>query len=156
VTNWVNFVQNPHFSHFFLDLSHVRERYWFCEGREGSRHVFRVWEFLLSEIADHGGLNEEIWLPEMAHLVEFVLATMGLTILVVWPQGGPMGWIRDRIIRPLLPGKTKGVLDCYICFSFWAGVVVSGIWWWIYGESWIWSGPVMVPAVFWVALEARR
>jgi len=81
---------------------------------------------------------------------------MGLTILIVWPDEGPSAWLRENIFRPLLPGKAKGVLDCYICLGFWAGLVMSGLWWIWYREPWLWFGPLMVSAAFWLALRPSK
>ena len=92
----------------------------------------------------------------MAPLLGYVLSTMGLTILIVWPNGGPSGWMRDRIVRPLLPGKTKEVLDCYICLSFWSGLAMSVPWWLWFREQWIWLGCLMVPSLFWIILGQGR
>ncbi len=53
---------------------------------------------------------------------------MGLTVLVVWPADGVPAKIREGL-RRLLPSAVKGVLDCYICLGFWAGLILSPIWW---------------------------
>lgn len=89
----------------------------------------------------------------MANLVALALSSMGLTILIVWPQGGPGAWLRERLLRPLLPGKTKDVLDCYICLSFWTGLLLSPVWWFCTHEFWSWAGCLMTPALFWLALR---
>jgi hypothetical protein len=92
----------------------------------------------------------------VTHLIAYILSAMGLTILVVWPTAGPSAWGREHILRPLLPGKSKEVLDCYICFSFWAGLIASPLWWHWYKEPWIWLGCLIMPAVFWLALGQGR
>ena len=89
----------------------------------------------------------------LLHLIVYLLSSMGLTILIVWPNGGPTGWIREKLLRRILPGKAKEVLDCYICLSFWAGLLLSVLWWELYQEAWIWFGCLMVPSIFWVILD---
>ena len=89
----------------------------------------------------------------MASLLSFLLASMGLTIMVVWPQDGPGAWVRERVLRRLLPGKAKEVLDCYICTSYWTGLALSPLWWWMCQGRWAWAGCLMTPPVFWIALR---
>jgi hypothetical protein len=81
---------------------------------------------------------------------------MGATILIVWPVDGPGAWIRDRLLRPTLPGKAKAALDCYICLGFWCGLGISLPWWLWYREPWVWLGCLMVPTVFWLVLGQGR
>ncbi len=88
----------------------------------------------------------------LAQLLSFLLAAMGLTVLVVWPESGPGALLRDQVLRQLLPKSRRGVLDCYICFGFWAGLVLSVPWWLMYREPWVWFGCLMVPAVFWLVM----
>src|SRR5262245_1408689 len=86
------------------------------------------------------------------HLLAFLLASIGLTVVVVWPQDGPGAWVRERILRPHLPGRAKAILDCYICFGFWTGLLLSPGWWFLCGATWAWAGCLMTPAVFWLVL----
>jgi hypothetical protein len=58
---------------------------------------------------------------DQADFLAYLLSSMGLTILIVWPQTGPSAWVRERVLRRALPGRAKEVLDCYICCGFWAG-----------------------------------
>ena len=90
------------------------------------------------------------------HLLAYLLSSMGLTILIVWPTGGPGAWVRDRLLRPLLPGQAAEVLDCYICLGFWSGLGLSVPWWLWYRDPTIWFGCLMVPAVFWLVLGQGR
>ena len=87
----------------------------------------------------------------MSYLISFLLASMGLTIVIVWPQDGPGAWVRENILRKALPVKSKEMLDCYVCTSFWSGLVLSPVWWLMCRERWTWSGCLMTPAVFWLA-----
>ncbi len=80
----------------------------------------------------------------------YVLSVMGLTILVVWPENGPGALTREKLLRRILPKPAHGVLDCYICFGFWAGLLLSIFWWFMYHQSWIWFGCLMIPAAFWL------
>lgn len=91
----------------------------------------------------------------LVHLMTILLSAMGLTILVVWPQSGPTAWLRERALRPLLAGRAAEVLDCYICLGFWAGLVVSPVWWKFCCEPWCWAACLMTPAAFWIVLERR-
>jgi hypothetical protein len=89
----------------------------------------------------------------LAYLLALVLSSMGLTIVIVWPQTGPGAWFREKILRRLLPGSAKETLDCYICLSFWSGLLLSPLWWYWTREYWSWAGCLMAPALFWLALE---
>ncbi len=88
----------------------------------------------------------------LAQLLSFLLAAMGLTVLVVWPQGGPGAFFREKLLRKLLPKFARGLLDCYVCFGFWAGLLLSVPWWFMYRQPWVWFGCLMVPAVFWLVM----
>jgi len=89
-------------------------------------------------------------------LLGYILAAMGLTVLIVWPADGPGSWVREKLMRPLLPRKFNGVLDCYVCMGFWCGLALSAPWWKWYHEPAIWTGCLMVPAVFWLVLELGK
>ena len=78
---------------------------------------------------------------------------MGLTILIVWPQDGPGAWVRERALRLVLPGWAKGVLDCYVCLSFWSSLVLSPVWWLMCREPWTLFGCLMTPSLFWLVLR---
>jgi hypothetical protein len=88
----------------------------------------------------------------LVHLLAYLLASMGLTILIVWPADGPTAWIREKILRRLIPKQVAGVLDCYVCMGFWSGLGLSALWWRWQREPWIWTGCLMVPALFWIFL----
>lgn len=92
-------------------------------------------------------------MQSFTYLVSFILTSMGLTVLIVWPEGGPSGWLRERILRPILPGRAKGVLDCYVCMGFWCGLLLSPLWWWFCGEPWVWTGGLMNTALLWYIVE---
>ena len=66
---------------------------------------------------------------ELAEYLAYLLSSVGLTVLLVWPQTGPGAWVRDRVLRRLLPRRARDVLDCYICLGFWVGLALSPIWW---------------------------
>ena len=88
----------------------------------------------------------------LAQLLSFLLAAMGLTVLLVWPQGGAGAYVREKILRRVLPKPAAGVLDCYICFGFWAGLVLSAPWLFMSHQCWCWFGCLMVPALFWLVM----
>ncbi len=90
-----------------------------------------------------------------AYFVAYVASSMGLTILIVWPQDGPGAWAREWALRRVLPGKAKDVLDCYICLGFWSGLMLSPLWWRMCGQYWSWTGCLMTPALFWLVLHDR-
>ena len=92
-------------------------------------------------------------MSELANLIAYVLSAAGLTILIIWPQTGPGAWIRERVLRRLLRGSAAKVLDCYICFSFWCGLLLSPVSWRLVGHPWSWAGCFMTPAVFWLVLR---
>ena len=99
-------------------------------------------------------------MQSLTQLLSLLLASMGLTILIVWPEGGPGAWFRDRILRRLLPAAAAQALDCYVCLSFWAGLLLSAIWWHFTGEFWCWAGCLMTPTLCWMvfvnASEGRK
>lgn len=92
---------------------------------------------------------------ELAHLAAFLLTAVGLTVLLVWPDGGPGAWVRERLLRRILPARAAGALDCYVCCGFWCGAALSPAWWWLlnYHEPWCWLGGPMTAAVFWLVLR---
>ena len=51
---------------------------------------------------------------DLADYIAYLLSSLGLTVLLVWPQSGPGAWVRERVLRRLLPRRARGVLDCYI------------------------------------------
>ncbi len=83
----------------------------------------------------------------------YVFSAMGLTILIVWPAQGPSAWIRDQVLRRMLWPAARGVLDCYICLSFWMALALAPLWWHWTHCRWVWAGPLMLPAVFWLVLR---
>ena len=89
----------------------------------------------------------------MSDLLAYLLGSMGLTVLIVWPDEGPSAWIRERILRRILPGKARQILDCYICLSFWTSLMLSPAWWYTCREFWCWFGCLMTPALFWLVLR---
>ncbi len=91
-------------------------------------------------------------MEQLAILLAYILSAMGLTILVVWPEDGPGAYVREKFLQRILPKSAHGVLDCYICFSFWAGLLLSFPWWSMYHRNWIWFGCLMVPALFWLIM----
>lgn len=86
-------------------------------------------------------------------LLIYLLSSMGLTVLIVWPEHGPSAWLRERVARPIMPSRAVEVLDCYICMSFWAALALSPVFWWVYRAYWCWMGCLMTPALFWVVLR---
>lgn len=92
----------------------------------------------------------------MCDLLAYLLASMGLTVLVVWPQKGPGAWLRDKLLRSVLPASSTEVLDCYICCSFWCSLLLSPLWWAICGRAWYGTGCLMTPGLFWLLLRPDR
>jgi hypothetical protein len=91
----------------------------------------------------------------MTYLLTFLLSSLGLTVLIVWPQDGPGAWVREQLLRKCLPGKAKEVLDCYVCTGFWSGLLLGPAWRLMSGEPWTWAGCLMTPAVFWLLLRPQ-
>jgi len=89
----------------------------------------------------------------LAYMMALILSAMGLTIVIVWPASGPGAAIREKALRPLLPGQASNVLDCYICLGFWSGLLLSPLWWWMTRQHWVWAGCLMTSAVFWIILH---
>jgi hypothetical protein len=89
------------------------------------------------------------------HLTCFLaslLTAVGLTILVIWPANGPSAFIRDRVLRSLLPVNARVVLDCYVCCGFWCGLFLSPILWALFHEPFVWLMCLMTSALFWLML----
>jgi hypothetical protein len=61
--------------------------------------------------------------------------------------------VREQVLCTILPGKSKEMLDCYVCTGFWSGLVLSPVWWLMCRERWTWSGCLMTPALFWLVLR---
>ncbi len=91
-------------------------------------------------------------MEQFTEFLSYALASMGLVILVVWPEDGPGAFVRDKLLRKILPKTAHGALDCYICFGFWSGLLLSVPWWFMYRQDWIWFGCLMIPAVFWLVM----
>ena len=106
--------------------------------------------FSASAIAKH-----ETTMNELVALVTLILASMGLTVLIAWPQEGLGAWIREKIFRRILPRPLRHVLDCYVCLGFWSGLLLSPLWWWMTEQWWCFAACLMTPAVFWWALRER-
>lgn len=94
-------------------------------------------------------------MTELVYFLTFLLASVGLTVLIVWPETGPSAWLREKVLRKLLPGQAVKVLDCYVCLGFWVGAALSPLWWYLTGEHWVWFGCLMTPAIFWVVVVGR-
>jgi hypothetical protein len=90
---------------------------------------------------------------DLSSLLAYLLSAMGLTVLVVWPQKGPGAWLRERELRPALPARMRGALDCYICRGFWSGLALSPIWWAFERHLGYCTGCLMVPCLFWLVLQ---
>ncbi len=112
------------------------------------RNFIRLW--FRGAGTSHWILVERACVAQFTIFLAYVLSAMGLTILVVWPKEGPGAFAREKALRRILPRFSHGVLDCYICFSFWMGLLLSFPWWCMYRQGWIWFGCLMVPAVFWL------
>lgn len=89
----------------------------------------------------------------LSSLIGFLLSAMGATVLIVWPETGPTAWLREKVLRRVLPGRVGGVLDCYICMSFWMGLAFGALWWCWTRNPMYWCGCLMAPVVFWVVLN---
>jgi hypothetical protein len=92
-------------------------------------------------------------MSEVTEFIAYILSSAGLTILLVWPSGGPTAWIRERMLRAVLRGKAADVLDCYICSGFWMGLLLSPVWWFVCHRFWCWTGCFITPYLFWVHLR---
>lgn len=92
------------------------------------------------------------FIKAMADLLALLLTSVGLTVVIVWPEDGPAAYLRDRVIRVIIPRPARGVLDCYICLGFWVGLVLSPAWWIVSGSYWSWFGCLMTPGLFWILL----
>lgn len=92
---------------------------------------------------------------EFVYFVTFLLSAVGLTILIVWPETGPGAFLREAVLRKILPQSAGKALDCYVCLGFWAGLLLSPAWWFLTREHWVWFGCLMVPAIFWFTLNQR-
>ena len=92
---------------------------------------------------------------ELVGFMCYLLSGMGLTVLVVWPEDGPLAWFRDTVMRRILREPAGKLLDCYVCLSFWSGLLISPLFWTTYRELWCWSGPISVPALFWLLLRKK-
>lgn len=89
---------------------------------------------------------------DLTQLLILLLSAMGLTIMIVWPTGGPGAWVREKLLRPVLGGRGGEVLDCYICFSFWAGLLVGTVASRV-DHLWPLAACLMTPVLFWVSLR---
>jgi hypothetical protein len=86
-------------------------------------------------------------------LITLLLVGMGLTVIVIWPEEGPSAYMRDSLLRKILPAFARPVLDCYICLSVWVGLLLSPLWWYMTGLWWTWMACLMLPSLFWVILR---
>jgi hypothetical protein len=92
-------------------------------------------------------------MTDVADYLSYLMAAVGLTVLIIWPQHGPSAWLRDRLLRRVLPSAAAEVLDCYICCGFWCGLLLSPVWWWAEHRLWCWTGCLATPALFWLVLR---
>ena len=90
---------------------------------------------------------------QLTGLVSLCLSSLGLTVLLVWPERGPSAWVRDSVLRRILPQAVRPVLDCYVCAGFWSGLLLSPLWWSFYHELWCWTACLMAPALFWLVVR---
>lgn len=95
----------------------------------------------------------KVCMHDLTNLLAYVLSSMGMTVLLVWPQRGPSAWIRERLLRRGLPTFAAEVLDCYICCSFWCGLLLSPLWWAFNHQLWCWTGCLTAPFLFWALLD---
>src|SRR5688572_29023903 len=86
----------------------------------------------------------------MSNFLAYILTSVGLTVVVVWPESGLVAYLREKVLRRALPSRLGGILDCYTCFGFWAGLVMSPVWWMMDGRWVYFLGCLMVPPIFWV------
>jgi len=93
-------------------------------------------------------------MDSMTGLIAYLLSSIGLTVLVVWPKDGPGAWFRENVLRRLFSSSAMvEVLDCYICSGFWIGLFLSPFWWFALREPWYWSGCLMISGLFWLILQ---
>jgi hypothetical protein len=86
----------------------------------------------------------------MVNFTAYILTSVGLTVLVVWPETGPLAWLREHVLRRILPESVSGMLDCYLCFGFWAALVLAPLWWLMDGRLLYFLGCVMTTGIFWM------
>ena len=41
-------------------------------------------------------------------LIAYLLASVGLTVLIIWPEGGPGAFFREKVLRRVLPAHGPG------------------------------------------------
>lgn len=86
----------------------------------------------------------------MDHLIALLLTSAGAALLIVWPATGPSAFVRERIMRPLIPAFARGVLDCLVCFSVWTGLATAAVFYEFSGIYYCWFSPLMTPMIFWL------
>jgi hypothetical protein len=89
---------------------------------------------------------------EMCELTSYLLSSIGLAVLIVWPAHGPSAWLREKVARKCLGESAQVVLDCYICCSFWTALVLAPLWWYFTASPCYWFGCLMAPCVVWLVL----
>ncbi len=90
-----------------------------------------------------------------AALALYVLSSVGLTLLLVWPAEGPGAWVRERLLRWVLPKGLRKALDCYICLGTWVALAAAPGWW-LAGYHWSVIAWPVVPAAFWLVMPESR
>ena len=57
-------------------------------------------------------------------LIAYLLASVGLTVLIIWPEGGPGAFFREKVFRRVLPahgcGDRVGLTVLASIFAAWA------------------------------------
>ena len=102
------------------------------------------------------GARRAFFVAQFVELLTLLLSSIGATVLLVWPEKGPAAWARERILRRVLGATAGGVLDCYVCAGFWAGLALGVAWWFLYAHAWCFFNALMTPAAFWVLLPGSR
>lgn len=63
----------------------------------------------------------------MYEMLIIIGSAMGATILFLGFDDGPTAWVRERSRPMLRMFRAAGVLDCAVCFGFWAGLLAGAI-----------------------------
>lgn len=88
----------------------------------------------------------------MTEFIAFILASLGLTVWIVWPEESFWANIRHKM-QKLLPAYFQTVPDCYVCSGFWIGTIFGLIWWPCTGKLFYIAGGFITSAVFWIFLN---
>jgi len=89
---------------------------------------------------------------EFIGFVSYTGASLGLTVLLAWPEEGFSARLREGL-RSRVPAGVRKVFDCYVCLSPWCALVLSPWYWLVYRELWCLTGVLVAPFLFWCFLR---